>query len=207
MIDPTQIYLALKSEIFASPLEGIATLLGIANIILLVRRSIWNYPAGILSVTLFAYVFFHTQLFSDTLLQVFFIVVQIIGWVVWLRHQEPDGELIVEKISFQQAALALCATAAGALLLGFGMKRYAHAAFPYWDATVAAASVIGQLLLTWRKVENWFWWIGSNIISIVIYSLKGLHITSGLYVFYMVMSILGFIAWKSKLATQRELVS
>ena len=193
----------LREEIFSSPLESAGTLLGVANIVLLVRRSIWNYPAGILSVSILGYVFFHTQLFSDTLLQVFFVVVQVIGWVVWLRHREPDGELVIARMTGREAALALAGTAAGALLLGFVMRRYAHAAFPFWDATVASASVVGQLLLTWRRMENWLWWIGANVISITIYNLKGLHILSGLYAFYLVMAVVGFVGWRKMLRAQQ----
>jgi nicotinamide mononucleotide transporter len=83
------------------------------------------------------------------------------------------------------------------------MGHYFHAAYPYWDATVASASVVGQLLLTWRRMENWLWWIGSNLISISIYSLKGLHILAGLYLFYMLMSVFGFVEWRRKLRVQR----
>ena len=192
---------ALRAEIFSSPLEVVATLLGVANIVLLVRRSIWNYPAGILSVSILAYVFFRTQLFSDTLLQFFFVVVQIVGWLVWSRHRGQDGELIVVRTTPREAALALFGTAAGALALGFVMRRYAHAAFPFSDATVTSASVVGQLLLTWRRLENWLWWIGANLISITIYNLKGLHILAGLYAFYLMMAALGFKEWSK---AQRE---
>lgn len=61
---------ALRAEIFTSPLESVATLLGIANITLLIRRSIWNYPVGICMVSIYAYVFFGAKLYSDVLLQV-----------------------------------------------------------------------------------------------------------------------------------------
>ena len=40
--------------------EIIAAALGVANIVLLVRRSIWNYPFGLLMVTLYGVVFFET---------------------------------------------------------------------------------------------------------------------------------------------------
>ena len=192
----------LRAEIFSSPLESVGTVLGVANIVLLVRRSIWNYPCGIASVAVLGYVFFHTQLFSDTLLQVFFVVVQVVGWVVWLRHREPDGELVVARMDGREIGLALMGTAVGAVALGLVMKTYAHAAFPFWDATVAAASVVGQLLLTWRKMENWLWWIGANVISIVIYNLKGLHILSGLYGFYLAMAVVGFVGWTKTRAKQ-----
>ena len=201
-----QVLAGLREEVFTSPLETVGTLFGIANIILLVRRSIWNYPAGILSVTILGYVFFHTQLFSDTLLQVFFVVVQVVGWVVWLRHREPDGELVVARLSAREAVKALLGTAVGAITLGYFMQRYAHAAYPFWDATVASASVVGQLLLTYRRMENWLWWIGSNVISITIYNLKGLHILSGLYAFYLVMSTIGYESWRKKLRAQSRMM-
>lgn len=197
---------ALRQEVFTSPLETLGTLLGIANILLLVRRSIWNYPVGIASVVTLGFVFYRTQLFSDTLLQLFFVVVQAAGWVIWLRHREPDGELVVEAITLRQSGLALFGTALGAVLLGAFMRRYLHAAFPFWDATVASASVTAQLLLTWRRVENWLWWIGSNLISITIYNLKGLHILGGLYAFYLVMCVLGYREWRARLLAQSNLV-
>ena len=193
---------ALRSEIFSGPLETVAFVLGIANIVLLIRRSILNYPVGIVMVAIYAYVFYDAHLYSDALLQIFFFVVQIVGWVAWTRHREPDGELIVESSSARELALALAGTAIFALALGFLMKRCTPAAFPYWDATVAAASVVAQLLMTVRRIENWLWWIGANIISVTIYPIKGLYLTAGLYAFFMVMSMLGFVEWRRKLKMQ-----
>ena len=192
----------IVSEVFGSPLQTVGTLLGVANTILLIRRSIWNWPVGIASVGILGFVFFKTYLLSDMLLQIYFVVMQVIGWIAWLRHQEPDGDLIVETMTVREVLLGLAGTAVGALLLGSVMGHYFHASYPYWDATVASASVVGQLLLTWRKMENWLWWIGSNLISIVIYSRKDLHILAGLYAFYMLMSVFGFVEWRKKLAAQ-----
>jgi nicotinamide mononucleotide transporter len=195
---------ALRSEIFTSPLEGLATGLGVANIVLLIRRSIWNYPVGIVMVSIYSYVFLGARLYSDALLQIFFFVVQIVGWVAWLKHQKPDGEVIVETSSTRELGAALLLTGLVALALGSAMGRWAHAAFPYWDATVAAASVIAQLMLTWRRIENWVWWIGANMISIAIYARKGLLLTSGLYAFFLTMAVLGFVSWRKSLVAQRR---
>ncbi len=200
---PHSLWTGFYDEVVGSPLQAAGTVLGIANTVLLIRRSIWNWPVGILSVGLLGYVFYHTQLFSDTLLQVYFVVMQGIGWVAWLRHREPDGELIVSRMTLREAALWMTITGGGALGLGFTTGHLWHASFPYWDATVASASVVGQLLLTWRKMENWLWWIGSNLISITIYNIKGLHLLAGLYLFYMVMSALGFLEWRGRMRAQR----
>ena len=119
---------------------------------------------------------------------------------------EPDGELVVARLTAREAVKALLGTAVGALILGYFMRRYAHAAFPFWDATVASASVVGQILLTYRRMENWLWWIGSNVVSIAIYNLKGLHILSGLYAFYLVMSTIGYVSWREKLRAQSRMM-
>jgi len=204
-VDPTisqRILAALHNEILSDPVEAVGDLLGIANIILLTRRSIWNFPVGIAMVSLLGYVFFRAHLYSDTLTQLYFFVVQIIGWVAWLRHREPDGEVTVETSNPRELGLYIAGTAATALSLGYFMSHILHAAFPYWDATVASASIVAQLMLTWRRIENWLWWIGANMISIVIYPLKGLYLTAALYAFMMSLSILGFLAWRRKLLAQ-----
>ena len=200
---PQLILQALHTEILSNPAEAIGDLLGIANIILLTRRSIWNFPVGIAMVSMLGYVFFRAHLYSDTLTQFYFFVVQIVGWIAWLRHRQPDGAVVVATSTPRELALYVAATAVTALLLGTFMAHTLHAAFPYWDATVAAASVIAQLMLTWRRLENWLWWIAANLISIVIYPLKGLYLTAALYAFMMTLSVLGYLAWRKQLATQR----
>lgn len=186
-----------------SPLEVIAVAFGLANIALLIRRSIWNYPVALVMVTLYAWIFFHAHLFSDFLLQPFFFVVNIVGWVAWLRHRGQDGAVTVVQCSKRQILLALMGTAAGALLLGMLTKRFG-AAYPFWDGTVAAASVTGQLLLTWRKLENWLWWTGADVVAIGVYTAKGLYLTAGLYAVFLVMAALGYVSWRRTLSTQQE---
>jgi nicotinamide mononucleotide transporter len=207
MIEPTlwqRAVTALHTEILSDPVEAVGDLLGIANIVLLTRRSIWNFPVGIAMVSMLGYVFFKAHLYSDTLTQLYFFIVQIVGWIAWLRHREADGEVTVATSSPRELALYVAGTGLCALALGYFMSHVLHAAFPYWDATVASASVIAQLMLTWRRIENWIGWIGANMISIVIYPLKGLYLTAALYAFMMSLSIMGFVAWHRKLALQRN---
>jgi nicotinamide mononucleotide transporter len=179
-----------------SPLEIIAVLLGIANILLLIRRSIWNYPAGIAMVTLYAWIFFHAHLYSDTLLQLFFFIVQIVGWVAWSKNAAGDGEIVVLRSSPRDLIQFIAGTGVGVILLGGAMARWTPASYPYWDATVASMSVAAQLLLTWRRLENWLWWIAADVIAIGVYTAKALYLTAGLYGLFLVMAIIGYQSWR-----------
>jgi len=58
-----------------SPIEAVATLLGLANVTLVVRRSLWNYPFALAMVSLYAVIFLRERLYSDALLQGFYFVV------------------------------------------------------------------------------------------------------------------------------------
>lgn len=62
-----------------SEIEVAATLLGLANIILVIRRSVWNFPFALAMVTLYGFIFAEAKLYSDAGLQLFFFVVNLYG--------------------------------------------------------------------------------------------------------------------------------
>jgi len=51
-------------------IEIVAAVLGVINVLLVVRRSSWNYPFGIVMVALYFFVFWNAKLYSDALLQI-----------------------------------------------------------------------------------------------------------------------------------------
>lgn len=178
-----------------SVLEIVAVCLGLANIALLVRKSVWNFPFGIAMVSLYAVIFFGARLYSEAMLQLFFLVVQVFGWWKWLTAIEDDGELVVEWSSRPVALASLAAMAMLALALGTAMARWTNAAAPYADATVTAASVVAQFLLSFRRIENWIYWIAIDCLSIGLYVWRGLDLTAGLYGVMLAMSVTGLMAW------------
>jgi len=180
-----------------SPVEGVAALLILVNVVLVALRSIWNYAFGIVGVAIYAVVFFHAKLYSDTLLQVFFLIVQVYGLWQWRRSQRDAGEVVVERLTIT----ARLGWAAGIVLaiLGWGwlMHRFTDASFPWWDASVAMISVAAQYLMSVRKLENWWLWILANIVSIGLYAAKALWITTGLYVLLLGISVVGLARWRA----------
>lgn len=186
-----------------STLEWIAVLLGIANILLLVRRSIWNYPVGILMVALYFEVFREARLYSDMGLQVFFAAVQAYGWWAWARVGGMDGPVQVARLSGQAILLWLGAIGAATLAWGHIMATYTNAVSPHWDAGIAMGSIAAQILLTRRKIENWAVWIGVDAVAIGVYWSRGLMLTAGLYGLFLVLCIVGLVEWRRVERDQR----
>ncbi|MFM7379419.1 MAG: nicotinamide riboside transporter PnuC [Erythrobacter sp.] len=178
-----------------NPLEITAVMLGLANIGLLVRRSIWNYPFGMAMVVLYFVIFREARLYGEAGLQVFFFVVQDWGWWLWAR---AGGLAQMVKVSWMgwPARLAALALVAGSSIgIGWAMARYTNAALPYADATIAGASVVAQILLAVRRVENWALWIAIDVLSIGVYISRELYLTAGLYGAFLVLAAMGLVAW------------
>jgi nicotinamide mononucleotide transporter len=179
-----------------SPAEGVAALLILANVWLVARRNIWNYAFGIAGVAIYGAVFFRAKLYSDALLQIFFLVVQFYGLWQWRRSAIHAGEVVVERLTAWARLGWLAGILVGVAGWGWLMHRFTDAALPWWDASVAMTSVAAQILMSVRKLENWWLWIAANILSIGLYATKGLWITTALYVLLLGISIWGLARWR-----------
>lgn len=184
---------------FVTMLEWIATAAGILCVVLVVRRSLWNYPFAILSVALFAVVFRDAKLYSDALLQLFFIAINLYGWWNWSRSQSMAGEVAVERLSMVEQVAALSGMIGLSLAWGAAMAAHTDAAFPYVDGAVAMLSVGAQILQALRRLESWFVWIVVDLIAIPLFATKGLYPTAGLYVVYLGLSVWGLRDWQRAL--------
>ena len=176
-------------------LELIAVALGIANVGLLVRRSIWNYPFGMAMVALYFVIFREARLYGEAGLQVFFFVVQGWGWWLWARAGGLARMVSVSWMGWPARIGGLGLVAASSLGIGWAMARWTDAVLPYADAAIAGASVVAQVLLAMRRVENWALWIAIDVLSIWVYIDRALYLTAGLYVVFLGLAIAGLLAW------------
>jgi nicotinamide mononucleotide transporter len=176
-------------------LEGIAVALGLINVALVVKRSVWNYPFGLAMVALYFFVFYEALLYSDALLQIFFFVVQIYGWRSWAAAKKSAGEVQVGTLDARGRVLWIAGTAIASLIWGLAMARFTDAAAPLVDAGVAGTSVAAQVLLARRRIENWVLWILVDIVAIGLYWSRDLRVTSGLYAVFLVLATGGLVGW------------
>jgi len=176
-------------------IEWIAATLGVINIALLIFRSVWNFPFGIAMVALYIFVFFEERLYAEAGLQVFFILAQLWGWWLWLKVGGEDDRVPVRWLDWMSRAVWFMVTAAVSVNLGWAMHSFTNAVLPYADAGIAGASVAAQILLAYRRIENWVIWIGIDLAAIALYIDRGLYPTAGLYGGFLVLSLIGLREW------------
>jgi nicotinamide mononucleotide transporter PnuC len=179
--------------------ELFAAGLGVVNVWLVVKRSVWNYPFGLVMVVLYGFVFYDARLYSDAILQVYYFVMQLFGWYVWLKGRDASGHVRPELLNWPGRLAASAGTAIAAAAMGWYFATYTNAAAPWLDAFIAAASVIAQYLQSVRKIESWLWWIAVDVVAIGVYFWKGLYPTTGLYGIFLALSVMGLISWRRQL--------
>ncbi|RYY29451.1 MAG: nicotinamide riboside transporter PnuC [Sphingomonadales bacterium] len=176
-------------------IEAIAALLTLINVALVARRSIWNYPFALVAVTLSGWVFFGQRLYSDTLLQGFFIAINLYGWWNWVRVRAQTGEVQVERLGSRAQIVWAVACVVAIALWGTFMQRNTDAALPYWDASILILSIAAQTLQSRRNEESWWLWILVNLLSIPLYAARGLWIFAALYVVLLSLCFWGLNDW------------
>jgi nicotinamide mononucleotide transporter len=80
-------------------------------------------------------------------------------------------------------------------LWGWLMHRFTDAAFPWWDASVAMISIAAQILLSRRYIENWPLWVLVDADALLLYYVKGLEVTAGLYALFLAVAAWGWYEW------------
>src|SRR5215207_3505180 len=111
-------------------LEHVAVICGLANISLTIRQNIWSWAFGVVMVSLYIYIFYNAKLYSDTALNVFFLVMQFYGWYQWTRGPVEHARSLapVTRLGRTGWAWTVAGVAAGTAGLGTAMHRFTDAA-------------------------------------------------------------------------------
>ena len=176
--------------------EIVAAITGAASVYLSVRQNIWSWPTAIVNVSLYTIVFFREGLYSDTGLQVVYLLLSIYGWYQWLYGGAQHSRLRVSRAS---PHLWISAGLAGIVFwatLGTLTSRLPGSSLSYLDAGLTTTSLIAQWMMTRKILENWILWIIADIVYVPMVLYKGLYPTAVLYTVFLVLAILGYVSWR-----------
>lgn len=183
----------LKSQ---SLLEVSGVISGILCVYLAAKNNIWSWPIAIISVSLYTFIFFEEKLYADAGLQIYFLFTNIYGWYFWSRKSATDHKAPITFVSREFFLISTACIVIFTFLLGTFLFKKTDASFPYIDSFCTACSLVAQVFLARKIIENWLIWIFVDIIYVGVYLMKDLHLTAGMYALYIVIAAMGYITWK-----------
>ena len=194
-------------------LEFLAASFGILSVFFSIRKNIWVYPTGIISTVIYVYILFVFGLLGDCMINVYYSVMSIYGWILWSKHSVDDVHVEVSWAKRKEWWFALLLFLFSIVLvtviyyykplidnqfiwkgvqLGLDHLDWAN----WMDIFVTSLFLVGMWLMAKRRIENWIFWIFGDFISMPMYIYKGLGITSAQYLVFTVLAIIGLIEWK-----------
>jgi nicotinamide mononucleotide transporter len=193
-----------------SYLEFFGTLFNIAAVWFAVRNNIFTWIATPIAVSLFFMLFYQYQLYSDMMIQVFYFGTGVAGLWTWARHKKGAKVVTrpITRTTMGQNLAIAAGVALGTLALGIFMKNIhtllpglfpKPAAYPFVDALITVGAIIAQLLLVFRKLENWHIWIVVDVIAVGVYYSRGVKLVALLYVIFLILAVVGLIQWRKQL--------
>jgi len=177
-----------------TPLELWANGMTAVCIFLAGRNNIHTWWTGIVACVLFGWLFFGANLYADVTLQAFFVVTGVIGWYNWVKKTN-NVETPVSYASGHQVARMVAIAIGTAIGYGWLLHTFTNAFAPWIDSTVLTFSIIAQLLLMTRKVQNWPIWVLVNTLSVPLYWSRELYVTSALYAVFWVNAMWSWKTW------------
>ena len=182
--------------------ELVAVLAALLYLMLAIRQNIWCWFFAALSTALYVVLFIDAKLYMESLLNLFYFGMAIYGCWFWLSHGPDASGPNVTRWPVSTHAAAILSIAALASVSGFLLAEFSDAEFPYVDSTTTFAALWTTFLVARKVLENWWYWLVIDSVSIWLYWERGLELTAGLFVAYVVMIPFGLAAWTRAMRDQ-----
>ena len=175
-----------------SIIEVLAVIFSLTYVILAAKESIWCWTAAAISVILYIYICYTAQLYPETGLQVFYLLMAFYGYYQWNKN---DSNLPIQQWTTTKHLLIVLIGALLTFLMGFYFTIYTNAAMPLVDSFTTVFSIFATYMVTKKVLGNWLYWIVIDAASIYLYYSRDLHLTSLLFIAYTIIAIFGYFSW------------
>ena len=178
-----------------SIIESLAVFFSLLYVILATKENIWCWGAALISVSLYIYICFTAKLYPETGLQIFYLIMAIIGYFTWNKKSK---EKIKEWSEFKHLIIIILG-ALFSFIMGFYFFTYTESAMPIIDSITTTFSIIATYMVVKKVLGNWLYWIVIDLLSVYMYFHRDLHLTSLLFVAYATIAVFGYISWSHRI--------
>ena len=181
--------------------EWLAVLSGILYVIFISFKQPIAWFFALINSILYIYLCFISQLYIETGLQFFYVIMAVYGWMSWTNKRISTADKIIRwPIKYHLLNFGISATIA--LVLGLLFDNFTKQAYPYADAFTGVFSLAATFMVTKKVLENWIYWILIDAICIFLFAARDLYLSAVLFFVYTLIAIFGLFHWKKQFKQQ-----
>lgn len=182
--------------------EAFAVALAVAYLVLAIRQNIWCWAAAAVSTLIYLFIMYGAQLYMESALQVFYLAMAAYGWFQWRKHADSSKDLKVSTWPIKNHLLAIAVVLLLVFSSGYLLTTYSNAALPYLDSLTTWGAVVATWMVARKILENWLYWFVIDLVSVGLYTSRGLYLTAVLFTAYLVMIVIGYKSWRASMTEE-----
>jgi nicotinamide mononucleotide transporter len=203
-VTSTPIQTVIDQFLATSPWEAAASLLGLAYLLLAVRRNLLCWLCAFISTSIYIALFAQAALYMQVVLNVFYLVMAVYGFIDWRRGRTEAGDVRIESWTVNQHVMVALLVIIASALNGWALARWTDSPAPYLDSFVTWGSIVTTWMVARRIIENWLYWIVVDAVAAWLYFSQGLLATTVLFIIYLGIVVRGYFVWRREQALQSK---
>lgn len=196
----------LEQLLATSPWEAAAALIGLAYLLLAVRRNLLCWLCAFVSTTIYVVLFAKAGLYMQVALNLFYLGMAVYGFIDWRRGRTDAGEVRIESWTVNQHVMAAALVIIASAINGWILAQLTDSPAPYLDSFVTWGSFVTTWMVARRIIENWLYWIVVDGAAAWLYFSQGLLATTLLFIIYLGIVVRGYFVWRREQALQRAAI-
>jgi nicotinamide mononucleotide transporter len=192
--------LLLKEIQKTSWLEYLAFLSSILYVLFAAKEKILCWLFAIVSSLIYIYLFFNVNLYLDSGLQFFYVVMAFVGWLNW----KEKSKFKIKTWKLQNHFMLIGINCIFTLILAYFFKTYTDQAYPLIDASIFCFSISATYLITLKVIENWLYFVVIDFLAMFVYWQRDLKLTSVLFLVYTILALAAYFSWLKKMKNQER---
>ncbi len=183
-----------------SIIEWLAVFSSIIYVILAAKRLILCWLFAFIGSALFVYLCYIGDLYIESILQLFYVIMAVVGWISWKKTESDISR--IKKWKINNHLINILISAVIAFFLGYIFDHHTNQANPYVDAFTTCYSLSATFMVTRKVLGNWIYWIVIDLVSIYLYAQRDYNLTAVQYGIFTLLAVFGFMAWRKQFKKQ-----
>lgn len=146
---------------------------------------------SIFACAVFVWLCYDAQLYLQTALYIFYIIIAIYGLMRW----KFGATKAIVRMTTQHHWRFVSSCLILGLFMGYLFDNQTDQSMPYLDGLITAFAVGTTLLIVSKHRENWLYWILINLASVFLYYTQGLYFLAAMSFILMLFAVRGYQVW------------
>ena len=160
------------------------------------RENSLCWYCAFVSTGIYIWIFGDVSLYMESALNAYYMVMAVYGWYQWQCGGSSSQGIKLSTWEIKQHLAAIGLVLVLSTISGYLLSQNTDARMPYIDSFTTWGSVVTTFMVARKVLENWLYWIVINSVAIFLYIDRDLYQTAGLFALYIILSVIGFIAWR-----------